>query len=638
MTNYEKIIKDNAQAYYTTGKQTLSDDTFDALVDKIRNDNPNSEVLTTGWGYSVSEKGKLKHKYSHVGSLIKVRTWEELHKKINSLDFDVSAKLDGMSIVLYFIKGKLEKAITRGDGNFGVDVTDKIKVVLGYDKISDTTFTGAVRGECMMCPSEFIEYKTHHPEAKNHRNSAVGLINGDDITEDYKYLKLFVYSVIGIEHINSSFVPVIHCENNNSSIGLYDWLKQNFKLVAPRVKLTLNSFDCKTKLEKLKKLWEKDVNIDGVVISNNNLNLQNAYDLAQNSVAWKFQEEEKVTTVKDIEWNMSKNSEMIPVLIIEPVELAGTTVKRVTGFNAKFIKENNLGKDAVISVCKRGEIIPYVKSVIKSINKNCLPYTCPHCKSKLVWDETNTHLICDNLNCEQKNESDIKAWCLSLAPVEGLGWKTIDKFLDIYLTGKNKDKTIDNIMSLSLIGEQKGELKLFNDMLINLHNRKIKVSEFLLALNVPGLGKISAQNWDTKANGLVLLDKLANSSEYTFSEIFTEVYNTVKDKSVVDLLFKDYHKKLAHCYNLVKDRLVVETENKNNKFKGIVCITGSLSIKRAEFENLLTSKGWKISNSITKSVNYLITNTPDSETTKNRKADELGIIKITESDFIEDIV
>lgn len=364
--NLEDVIKSNAQKYYTDASQAMSDEVFDAIVDEVRKENPESDVLKTGWGYEVNKDNKIKHRYGHMGSLTKVRTSSEVINKLkleNGINnITISAKLDGMSVVLYYINGNLNLALTRGDGEYGINITNKVKYLIG-DNIDDKSFTGAVRGEIMMTVEQFKDYQARHPEAKNHRNSAIGLINGDEITEDYKYLTLAVYSVVGIVDIENSSILSQKQMYYNSI-----WLINNFKHTAPiefcQTPVSIAEFE--NKLSDLKDKWSKTLNIDGVVISKSRLAYKKeTRELVQTAVAWKFSEEIKITKVKYIEWTMSKNDCYIPVVVFEPIELAGTTVKRATAFNAKFVNDNNIQEGTIIAVAKRGEIIPQIIEVVK---------------------------------------------------------------------------------------------------------------------------------------------------------------------------------------------------------------------------------------------------------------------------------
>ena len=175
----ENQIKDAAQRYYTAGNSLYTDSEFDAMVDHLKEIAPNSPVLTTGWGYDVWKNTageKFDHLYGPAGSLSKAYTWGELNEDLKCTTIYASLKLDGLSCVMYFRNGKLYRALTRGNGTTGIDITKKVKLILGTDSIDDNTFTGAVRGEIVMSYKNFKKYQSAHPDAKNPRNTAAGLI------------------------------------------------------------------------------------------------------------------------------------------------------------------------------------------------------------------------------------------------------------------------------------------------------------------------------------------------------------------------------------------------------------------------------------------------------------------------------
>jgi DNA ligase (NAD+) len=359
-TCFENIIKENAREYYTTGEQKLSDEVFDALVEKVKESNPDSDVLdSTGWGYKPDSIDKIKHKYCHVGSLSKVKTVADLLHKLNTEYVNVSAKLDGISCVLYFKQGKLDKALTRGDGTYGIDITNKLHYVKGFTyEIVDKTFTGAVRGEIFMTPMDYNKFKLKYPDAKNARNSTAGLINSNEDTvspEDYGFMSLYVYTVVASEKQMSLDVT--------NTYTLYKWLELNFDFVAPHTEININE----NAFLKLKEEYENQVTIDGLVITDTVV----AFDeqskcFNYNQVAWKFQDEVKIAVVKCIEWTMSKHNAYIPVVVFEePIELEGTQVQRATGYNAKWIKDMKIVSGSIVAVRKANMIIPQIIEVIK---------------------------------------------------------------------------------------------------------------------------------------------------------------------------------------------------------------------------------------------------------------------------------
>ena len=196
----EKRIKENAQKYYTDGSQSMTDLEFDEAVDQLRKSKPDSELLKTGWGYDPDENNsgkKFKHRYGLVGSLDKVHNWDELQKDLRDREIIASLKLDGLSVVLYYVDGKLDQALTRGDGRIGIDITEKVLYINSRLKEIDSTFTGGVRGEILMSNEAFERYAMDHEDAKNPRNTTAGLINAKEISQDLRLLNIVFYKVIG---------------------------------------------------------------------------------------------------------------------------------------------------------------------------------------------------------------------------------------------------------------------------------------------------------------------------------------------------------------------------------------------------------------------------------------------------------
>lgn len=267
------------------------------------------------------------------------------------------------------------------------------------------------------------------------------------------------------------------------------------------------------------------------------------------------------------------------------------------------------------------------------ITKDSLPTKCEFCNSDLVWDGVN--LVCSNVDCSNSDDEKLKAWVINIAPVEGLGWKTFRKLLfptittvqELYKQRKNLYYIID---------KETSEKGLFNKVLDKLI-QPVSVSQFILALNIPGVGKISAKNLENYSDIKNLLEAIVNGSS-NYVNCYKNLNNILQDVTATKNFLE--YENLKFYYNLVKINYNNKNEQKENKIenKGTVVITGSLSIKREDFIKKLEEKGWKIANKITKSTNYLITNTPNSGTSKNKKADKLGVTKITETDFIEKVM
>lgn len=274
---------------------------------------------------------------------------------------------------------------------------------------------------------------------------------------------------------------------------------------------------------------------------------------------------------------------------------------------------------------------------------NTLPTNCEFCGAELEWDSVN--LVCSNPNCSNVGMECVKTWIENIAPVDGFGWTTFKKLIVYYampiVDVESLYKCVRSPFYGYVVTKEGSETDLLNKTFDKLKG-PITISQFLLALKIPGLGKIGAKRVEDAENARIafesiLCSKYDNTIDFDYDLCGSENVwaKLLQDKNVAESLYTKYRQYFIDCYNLVKDQIIfdgVEKEEVTNK--GNVVITGTLSIKRSEFIKELEENGWKVENKISKNTNYLITNTPDSGTSKNKEADKLGVTKITESDFI----
>lgn len=630
MTELELKIKEAAQKYYTDGSSDLTDAEFDKLVDQLRKENPNSELLKrTGWGYSITKDNtpgkKYLHRYGEAGSLEKCRTWDEIRPEYKSNSIDISAKLDGLSVVLYYKDGVLDQALTRGDGRVGIDITDKIKVILG-DSILDKSFTGGVRGEILITNDNFKEFQKLHPEAKNPRNSAAGLINGKEITDDFKYLNVVVYSVVGADswYPEGAIIPMS---------AIREWLSSNFGLTAPNVNTHINSITFLENFDKLRAIWSETYPIDGLVLTLNHAGYEPGNCVIQKSQAFKFKSETAFTKVLEVEWNMSKTGYAVPRVRVEPVQLAGTTVQYCTGYNAKFILDNNLGVGAIVEIEKRGEIIPNINNVVAVAHDAYLPKFCPCCSCELQWE--GVHLACKNPCCGNSVSKDTMIWTNVLAPVDNLGESLKEKFFtEMY----SDVPTIEDLMSNkptayqnAPYGSQAYRMKLMFDKLFG--DEAIKITDAIKALNIPRFGDVNADNLSQYPEQVKSLMELACDGSCADGLKLASLFEELKSKIGVantESLEKNMDK--VARLRFIQKRIDWSLPAISTDCKGKVAITGKLSVKRSDFEKELKAAGY-IPAEISKDTKFLITDNPNGSSSKNKKADAWGIVKISEQQF-----
>ena len=623
----ENDIKYASQKYYS-GYPVISDNEFDSMVEELRSLDPSNKLLTTtGWGFDPSEVKygeKVPHHYQEVGSINnKPRKVEDIPINLRSSNVSsrISAKLDGLSCVLYYKDGKMFQALTRGNGKLGIDVTNKVNYILREDVRYRNIpgFTGAIRGELVISNENWNKIPASSDPSKNPRNYASGIINRHEISDELKYVDLVVYKIIAWEN----------CKEYVNTFSMTEKLACYFEHVVDE--LTINNGEKITE-ELLKKLFDEfreKYPCDGCVITNNNIKYNtNSPDFIYDEVAFKFESERAVTTIDHIEWNFSRTGMMKPVAVVNTVSLAGTNVSRCTCFNAKYVIENVLGRGAVVEIEKSGEIIPDMQRVIKQAEAPDIPRICPRCGREL--ELVGADLKCTNSRCAGMDRADLMHWTDIIADVDGLGGKIKEDFFDS--CGIYSVEMLYEYLPTYCFGDSATENKL-KEMTGKLIDQKVDAVRALVALNIPRLGWKSAE----KIVDAGLFGKLADSPRVFGMEEFDDVIHEIEEvvktatrKSIEANIYK------VERLRFLKGRVVVFNHNSkdNPDTKGDVCITGKLSMKRAEFEEIIRNAGYNPVGKVNKNTLYLITDNPNGSSSKNRAANELGIPKISESEFM----
>lgn len=614
----ESEIKRFAQAYYS-GESLISDDEFDKLVDELRELSPKSEVLNkTGWGFEP-EGRKILHRYGlHIGSLSKIHSVSEIPASLMSryTQVRISAKLDGLSVVTYYENGLLTLALTRGNGTHGIDVTDKILRMHPNLAKLKTEFTGAIRGEVIMPQEtwdnnpEYLKIQEEN-ESANPRNFASGILNRGYLSEELEDLRYVCYKVLYSE--SDEFGQDIQ--------SVEDFFNYNSINIVPNVICFQDSYTDED-FKKLYEGWCKSYPCDGLVLSSLD------EGLIYNEIAYKFQAETKEVVVTDVTWSATRTGRLAPRIWFDSVELSGAMVKKATAFNAAFIRDNKIGVGAVVEVRRSGEVIPDIVKVVTPVENVDLPSTCPNCGSGLVWSGVD-------LKCESEDEAQLGYRFVSvLGEIDGAGWSLYSEIVNsLNLT------SLDNLVSVLESfkvpgGVESAKAKVYQNVSGEVTRGKVdkildKLSSsfdpvgLLVACNIPGL------SWTT---GQILLSGYPEfipdviKGTYTMDKVL-EIKGL--GWSMVSTISK-YINRLVRIFKAVEVSQPKVEDPKEVNFK--VAITGALSMKRADFDALLSSKGI-IQSSNFKEIKYLITNHPESTSSKMKKAKDNGVEIISEEEF-----
>lgn len=647
----EQKIIDAAQKYYE-GTPIMSDNEFDALIAYLRAANPTSPILTqVGWGYDPYKNigEKEQHLYGDViGIDRKPRDISEIPQNFFTGNILKSAKLDGGSVICYFMNGKMTKALTRGKGNIGINKTNKIAKVLekelalpdGFD------FTGAIRGEFCISNENWKEMldKGIVSLDANQRNVAVGYLNRDEIPEEIKYCDIVFYKVVGYANNNNNFnnVYINNILNNNAFDVrfLRKFIKEEY-IVEYKISENGSGLNQES-LEELYNKFKDKYLCDGVVISKGErtaLRVEDKYlekwSIVPDEIAYKFEDEIVETEIEAIRWKMSKGNKAIPVINVKPVPLSGVTVSNATAFNAKYVYDNDLDVGSKVELLRSGEVIPYISKVISGSNgegrKKLDEMTCPYCGTKLSWDGVD--LVCTNKECANRDFQNLRIWVNNVAPIDGMSETLNFKFFE--------EKGIDSLENLynhsygdlMFSGEASNTHKgKFNLVLDKLFNQEINFTDLLVALNIKMLG---VKNADKLAHNDEFIALFKEFLEVEDIELFVSkatpvITKTVGQAMAANICSADGLTKIKNA-KYVQHRINYEHDVKEELIP--VVITGKLSVPRKEFETYLNEHGYEVKGAVNKDTKYLITDNPNSSSSKNKKADELGIIKITEQEI-----
>ncbi len=625
-----KSIRD-ANSSYRSGTPTMDDTEYDNLVDTLRGligEERFSEFRKT----LTEESGKVKHPYA-MGSLEKIKAFDDscpikdwILKNVpdngdGSEGLFVSSKIDGCSARVSYVDGNLVGCSTRGNGEYGVDILDK--AVCFIPAKLDSKFSGDIRGEITLTHDTFEDLrKFTGEEYKNLRNATAGLINSKNSRgeQEVSFLRFFPYEVMGQNGMTKKeqfaklqrlgFATALHVE-------LTDIYRQGIESFDEALLSVYNRFS-----------EEAPYNIDGLVVSdlNDNEVFEDEF-IPKKTVAVKFNQMTASSRLIGIEWNVSKNGDLRPVGMIEPVELGGAEVSAVTLNNLNFIKEHGLRFGCVVEILKSGDIIPKLVGVghVDKWSERDIEYptVCPSCGTELEYSEGCLYPHCPNRECDDIVHGKVLHFLKNLE-IKHLSMKTIAKF---------GLKSVSDIVSLK---DDDGAVKrkFIKDVYTKMFGADRET--LLSAFDYNGVSSLIIE----KMLAHYGYDRLLNS---TAEELKSDMPYGVGEK-FIDKFVNGYAEVKPEYELVLKDPRYHGDEKPKKEGKAVIdgvlkglafVVTGSLgSMSRKQFENAVKANGGKYCSSVTKSVNYLVTN-ETAMTTKMKKAVENGVKVINEAQFKE---
>lgn len=640
MKELVELLNKAGKAYYQEDREIISNYEYDKLYDELEALEKETGITLAGSptvsvGYeAVNALPKETHETPML-SLDKTKEIEVLKNFVGNQKTVLSWKMDGLTIVLTYQDGKLKKAVTRGNGIVGEVITNNAKVFKNVPLQIAYQGELILRGEAIISYSDFekINEQIEDVDAKykNPRNLCSGSVRqlNNEITAK-RNVYFYAFSLVRAEGVDF----------NNSRACQFEWLKtQGFDIVEYRM------VDSKNLEETIQyfsdKISTNDFPSDGLVALYDDIvygdSLGSTAKFPRNAFAFKWKDEIRETTLKEIEWSPSRTGLINPVAIFEPVELEGTTVSRASVHNISILKELELGIGDRIEVYKANMIIPQIAENLTRSRNLTIPEFCPVCKEKTKIQKSNDVevLICTNPECQAKK---IKSFTLFVSRdamnIDGLSEATLEKFIlngfikefgDIYELEHYKDAIIE----MDGFGEKSYE-NLIDNIKKSSHTT---LPRLVYALGIANIGvanaKVLCKEFDYD------LQKLMQADEETISQI--EGIGSVIAKSVTDYFKNEENqRKLEHLLTyLTFEEMKIETGNPLSGKQFV--ITGSVNQfeNRSAMKEFIEKRGGKVTGSVSKKTDYLINNDTESSSSKNKKAKELGIPILSEEDFLK---
>ena len=633
------VLQEAAKAYYQEDREIMSNFEYDKLYDELENLEKETGVTLAGSptvsvGYEALDELPKEAHETPMLSLDKTKDVEALRDFIGDQKTLLSWKLDGLTIVLTYGDGKLQKAVTRGNGVVGEVITNNARVFKNIPL--QISFKGdlVLRGEAIINYSDFekINEEIEDVDAryKNPRNLCSGSVRqlNNEITarRNVHFYAFFLVRAQGVDF-------------QNSREKQFQWLKdQGFEVVEYR-SVTRDTLDEAMEYFSTQ-VAKNDFPSDGLVALYDDIaygdSLGTTAKFPRNSYAFKWKDEIRETTLKEIEWSPSRTGLINPVAIFEPVELEGTTVSRASVHNISIMKELQLGIGDKIQVYKANMIIPQIAENLTRSGNLEIPDTCPVCGKEARVIKTNEveSLYCMNPDCQAKK---IKSFTLFVSRdamnIDGLSEATLEKFIlkgfikdfgDIFEIGKYREE----IVNMEGFGE-----KSFDNLMASLERaRHTTLPRLLYSLGIANIGlanaKVICKKFDYD------LEKMIHATAEEISGI--EGIGPVIAKSYTEYFAdEEKMKKFRHLLSHLELEEVKQENRLTLEGKQFV-ITGSVNhfANRAQLKEYIEQRGGKVTGSVTSKTDYLINNDVTSNSSKNKKARELEIPILSEEDFL----
>lgn len=636
-----EILNEAGKAYYQEAEEIMSNLQYDRLYEELVELEQELGITlanspTVNVGYEVlSELPKERHEKPML-SLDKTKDVERLKEFLGAQKALISWKLDGLTIVLTYRDGTLQKAVTRGNGEVGEVITNNAKVFRNVPLHIAYQGELILRGEAVIGYKDFEKINAEIADVdakyKNPRNLCSGSVRqlNNEITAK-RNVKFFAFSLVKADGVDFE----------NSRKKQFAWLSEQGFDVVEHYEVTSATVEERVAFF-ADKIEKNEFPSDGLVLVYDDIaygqSLGTTAKFPRDSFAFKWADEIRETKLLEIEWSPSRTGLINPVAIFEPVELEGTTVSRASVHNISIMEELELGVGDRIQVYKANMIIPQIAENLTRSGVKELPEHCPVCGGKTQIQQVNhaKSLYCTNPDCQAKH---IKSFALFVSRdalnIDGLSEATLEKFImnglikdyaDIF----HLDRYAETIKTMEGFGE-----KSYNKLQASIEKaRTTTLPKLIYSLGIANIGlanaKIICKEFDYD------LEKMMQASPEDLSAI--DGVGEVIANAFVAYFRNEKH--VEEVKKLLRELVIPKEEKQEGEqiFAGVnFVITGSVEhfSNRNEVKEVIERKGGKVTGSVTSKTNYLINNDTTSTSSKNKKARELGIAIISEEEFLK---
>ena len=641
-----------AEDYYSKDAPEVEDHVYDQNYNRLLELEAEFPQIVTPDSITQRVGGQINSDFSKVEHEIPMLSMGDVFSKEELKEFDqrmqklvghpvaynVELKIDGLSLSLEYTDGKLTRASTRGNGSVGEDVTANARYIKDIPQVLPEKITTEVRGECYMSKEAFASLNKERDEKgeavfANPRNAAAGSLRqlNAQVTKK-RDLSTFIYTWVN---------PPKDITSQHQAIQEMSKLGFHTNQTGKKLSSMDEVFDFID--EYTKKRDSLAYGIDGIVLKVDELSLQqelgNTVKVPRWEIAYKFPPEEQETVVRDIEWTVGRTGVVTPTAVMDPVQLAGTTVSRAVLHNADLLKQKDVRIGDTVVLHKAGDIIPEISKVILSKRpKDSKPYEiptlCPSCGQELVHLEGEVALRCINPSCPAQVEEGIIHFASRTAmDITGLGPKIVKQLIAKDLVHNVADLYHLTAADLSQLDHFKE--KSINNLLTAIENSKKNSVELLITgLGIDHVGakaaKLIAQKFKNLSKIMTLgVQELAaiDTIGMTIAQSMTTYFAQDSAKELIE----DLKNSGVNMQYLGEDEPEAVPDN-FFKEKTVV-LTGKLAhFTRSEFTKQLQERGAKVTGSVSKKTDYVIYG--EDAGSKYAKAEKLGIPLLTEEEAI----